>query len=93
MSWLSVRTVSFFSLLGRTRFWPRRSWNNRLIYFFEEYALDTHRRELRRGEGLLPVEPKVLDLLMHLIGRRDQVVSKEDLIARVWMGRVVSTPR
>ena len=61
-----------------------------MIYFFEEYALDTDRRELRRGEGLLPVEPKVLDLLMHLIGRRDQVVSKEDLIAGVWMGRVVS---
>ena len=39
---------------------------------------------------LLPVEPKVFDLLAHLIGKRDQVVSKEDLIAGVWLGRVVS---
>jgi DNA-binding winged helix-turn-helix (wHTH) protein len=52
-----------------------------LLYFFDEYTLDTDRRELRRGDGLLPVEPKVFDLLVHLIGRRDQVVSKEDLIA------------
>jgi adenylate cyclase len=61
-----------------------------LLYFFDQYALDTDRRELRRGDGLVSVEPKVFDLLVHLIGRRDQVVSKEDLIAGVWMGRVVS---
>ena len=61
-----------------------------MLYFFDEYALDTDRRELRRGEGLLPVEPKVFDLLTHLIGRRDRVVSKDDLIAGVWMGRIVS---
>jgi hypothetical protein len=61
-----------------------------LLYFFDEYALDTDRRELRRGGGLLPVEPKVFDLLAHLIGKRDQVVSKEDLIAGVWLGRLVS---
>jgi adenylate cyclase len=61
-----------------------------LRYFFEEYALDTDRRELRGGEGLLQVEPKVFDLLALLIARRDRVLSKEDLIAGVWMGRVVS---
>ena len=61
-----------------------------MVYFFEEYALDTDRRELRRGDDLLPVEPKVFDLLAHLIGKRDQVVSKEDLIAGVWLGRLVS---
>ena len=62
----------------------------RLLYSFDQYELDADRRELRRGDGLLPVEPKVFDLLVHLIGRRDQVVSKEDLIAGVWMGRAVS---
>ena len=61
-----------------------------MLYFFEEYALDTDRRELRRGEGLLQVEPKVFDLLTLLIARRDRVASKDDLIAGVWMGRVVS---
>jgi adenylate cyclase len=62
----------------------------KLLYFFDEYGLDTDRRELRRGDELLPVEPKVFDLLIYLIDSRDRVVSKEDLIAGVWMGRVVS---
>jgi adenylate cyclase len=61
-----------------------------MLYFFDEYALDTDRRELRRGDGLLSIEPKVFDLLVYLIGSRERVVSKEDLIAGVWMGRVVS---
>jgi adenylate cyclase len=61
-----------------------------LLYFFNEYSLDTDRRELRHRDGLLSVEPKVFDLLVFLIDSRDQVVSKEDLIAGVWMGRVVS---
>jgi DNA-binding winged helix-turn-helix (wHTH) protein len=51
-----------------------------LLYLFKDYALDTDRRELRRGDDLVPVEPKVFDLLVHLVGRRDCVVSKEDLV-------------
>ena len=42
------------------------------------------------AEELLSVEPKVFDLLVFLIDGRDRVVSKEDLIAGVWKGRVVS---
>ena len=61
-----------------------------MLYFFDGYALDTDRRELRRGEKLLPVEPKVFDLLAYLIDSRERVVSKDDLIAQVWMGRVIS---
>ena len=61
-----------------------------MLYFFDKYALDTDRRELRRGDGLLSVEPKVFDLLVYLIASRGRVVSKEDLIAGVWMGRLVS---
>lgn len=61
-----------------------------MLYFFDEYALDTDRRELRRDDGLVPVEPKVFDLLAFLIAGRHRVVSKDDLIAGVWMGRVVS---
>ena len=53
--------------------------DDRLLYFFEIYALHTDRRELRRGEVLLQLEPKVFDLL--LIAKRDRVVNKEDLIA------------
>ncbi len=62
----------------------------KLLYSFDEYVLDTDRRELRRGGGLLPIEPKVFDLLVYLLGGRHRVVTKDDLMAEVWMGRVVS---
>ena len=61
-----------------------------MIYLFEDFSLDVDRRELRRIGDLLPIEPKVFDLLVHLIANRDRVVSKDDLIAAVWGGRIVS---
>ena len=48
------------------------------------------RRELHRGEGPVAIEPQVFDLLVHLIRHRDRVVSKDDLLATIWQGRVVS---
>jgi TolB-like protein len=61
-----------------------------LLFFFEDYVLDTARRELRRGPALLSVEPQVFDLLSFLVRNRDRVVSKDDLLAAVWSGRIVS---
>src|SRR5262245_6679994 len=57
---------------------------------FEECLLDTDRRELRRGDELVALEPQVFDVLIYLIENRDRVVSKDDLIASVWAGRIVS---
>ena len=59
-------------------------------YLFEDYALDTERRELRRGDAPVAVEPKVFDLLAYVIENRGRVVSRDDLIAHVWEGRIVS---
>ena len=61
-----------------------------MLYLFEDYTLDTDRRELRRGTALLSMEPQVFDLLVFLVGNRDRVVSKDDLLASVWGGRIVS---
>jgi formylglycine-generating enzyme required for sulfatase activity/DNA-binding winged helix-turn-helix (wHTH) protein len=61
-----------------------------LFYAFEGYGLDTERRELRRADALIPVQPQVFDLLEYLIRKRDRVVSKDDLLAAVWNGRIVS---
>lgn len=57
---------------------------------FENCCLDISRRELRRDQRLVQIEPQVFDLLVYLIENRDRVVSKDDLIASVWAGRVVS---
>jgi TolB-like protein/Flp pilus assembly protein TadD len=59
-------------------------------YLFGDYALDTDRRELRRGAELVSVPPQVFDLLVFLVRNRDRVVSKDDLFEAVWDGRVVS---
>ena len=61
-----------------------------MIYTFEDYSLDVERQELRRGEDRVVVEPQVFDLLHYLIRNRDRVVSKDDLIAAVWKGRIIS---
>jgi TolB-like protein len=61
-----------------------------LLYVFEDYTLDTERRELRHGTVLVAVEPQVFDLLEYLIRNRERVVSREDLVASIWGRRVVS---
>jgi DNA-binding winged helix-turn-helix (wHTH) protein/pimeloyl-ACP methyl ester carboxylesterase len=61
-----------------------------MLFLFEDFALDVSRRELRRGSEPIPTEPQVFDLLVYLIENRDRVVSRDDLIASVWRGRIVS---
>ncbi|MGB6444677.1 MAG: winged helix-turn-helix domain-containing protein [Xanthobacteraceae bacterium] len=61
-----------------------------MVLLFSDHRLDTDRRELCRGLETIAVEPQVFDLLVHLIESRDRVVSKDDLIAAVWGGRIVS---
>ena len=61
-----------------------------MLFFFEDHVLDIDRRELRREGRLVALEPQVFDLLVFLIRNRDRVVSKDDLLAGVWDGRIVS---
>ncbi len=59
-------------------------------YRFGIYALDLDRRELRRGEAVVPVTPQVFEILQYLIRNRERVVSKDDLIGAIWGGRVIT---
>ena len=61
-----------------------------MLYLFEDYVLDTERRELLRGSTPVSLEPQVFDLLAYLIRNRERVVSKDDLIATIWNGRAIS---
>ena len=61
-----------------------------VLFLFNNFAIDTDRRELRCGAELRPVEPQVFDLLEFLVRNRNRVVSKDDLLAAVWNGRIVS---
>jgi TolB-like protein/DNA-binding winged helix-turn-helix (wHTH) protein/tetratricopeptide (TPR) repeat protein len=57
---------------------------------FGDHTMDIARRELHCGTAPVAVEPQVFDLLLHLLRNRDRVVSKDDMIAHVWAGRIVS---
>lgn len=61
-----------------------------MLFLFENFVLDPGRRELRRGSDDISLEPQVFDLLLHLIENRDRVISRNDLIASVWQGRIIS---
>src|SRR5215831_11170653 len=59
-------------------------------FLFEDYTVDTERREIRRGTGIASAGPQVFELLVYLIRNRDRVVSKDDLLEAIWQGRIVS---
>src|SRR5262249_49984262 len=43
-----------------------------------------------RGSDQVMVEPQVFDLIAYLVKNRDRVLTKDDLIAAIWDGRIVS---
>ena len=57
---------------------------------FRDHLLDTDLRELSREQVPVAVEPQVFDLVVHLMENRDRVVSKDELIDKIWHGRSVS---
>src|ERR1700730_7356250 len=59
-------------------------------FAFGDHVVDVDRRELRRGAERIALEPQVFDLLVYLLNNRDRVVSRDDLLAAVWNGRIVS---
>jgi TolB-like protein/urease accessory protein UreF len=59
-------------------------------YRFEDFVLDSDRRELARRAEAIALGPQVFDLLLHLVKNREHVVTKDNLIEVVWEGRIIS---
>src|SRR5436190_561042 len=59
-------------------------------FIFSNQILDTDTRELSRENMPVSLEPQVFDLVVHLMENRDRVVSKEELIDKIWKGRHVA---
>ncbi|HXQ71218.1 MAG TPA: winged helix-turn-helix domain-containing protein, partial [Pyrinomonadaceae bacterium] len=55
-----------------------------LTYEFGRFRLNVAERVLLRDGEVVPLTPKVFDILLTLVENRGQVVSKEDLMKRVW---------
>jgi len=55
-----------------------------------EWTVTPTRNLLVRGQEQVRVEPRVMDVLVHLAERSGEVVSKEELVQQVWDGRYVA---
>src|SRR5271170_3360858 len=49
-----------------------------------EFELDLGRYELRRRGRPVKLEKKPMELLIFLVGRREQLVSRKDIVAKLW---------
>lgn len=61
-----------------------------VIYRFGNFELDTAKVELRAGGESRPLEPQVFALLALLVENRERLVSRDEIIEKVWDGRLVS---
>jgi DNA-binding winged helix-turn-helix (wHTH) protein len=61
-----------------------------LIYRFAGFELVQEQRELRLSGRQVALQPRVFDLLLYLIAQRDRVVTRDELLAAVWEGVVVT---
>jgi TolB-like protein len=61
-----------------------------MIYQFGPFELDLSTAELRVGGKSCSLEPQVFALLALLVENRDRLVYKDEIIEKVWDGRVVS---
>jgi TolB-like protein/Flp pilus assembly protein TadD len=56
----------------------------KLVYEFGPYRIDRGERLLRRGQEVVPLPPKAVDLLLALVERGGEVVEKDQLLRVVW---------
>lgn len=58
--------------------------NNKTLYDFEGFRVDTNQKCLWRGEDIVSLTPKAFDTLLVLIQNKGNVVSKDFILDEVW---------
>jgi DNA-binding winged helix-turn-helix (wHTH) protein len=61
-----------------------------VVFAFADCELDRELYQLRRRGRAVKLEPKVFDVLVHLIEHRDRVVTKRELLDALWPGEALS---
>jgi DNA-binding winged helix-turn-helix (wHTH) protein/tetratricopeptide (TPR) repeat protein len=61
------------------------------VFAFQDFELDGVLFELRRAGRAVPVQPKALKLLLHLVVHRNRSVPVRELLATLWPGERVGT--
>ncbi len=64
-----------------------------LIYRSDEWEIDLARRELRVGGSPIPIGIRAFELLEVLVQSTGELVTKDDLMVRVWPGAMVDENR
>src|SRR6202795_4347213 len=54
------------------------------LFQFEDFVLDRGAYELRRGKAVVPLQRIPLELLCLLVERRGQLVTREEILERIW---------
>src|SRR5947207_14955695 len=60
------------------------SKENRQLFEFGPFRIDTINRQLMRDGEVVPLKAKAVDTLLLLIGSRGDVVEKDDLMKSLW---------
>ena len=61
-----------------------------MAWIFGDFRLDPERFELSCGAELVRLEPQVLALLCLLVRHHDRMVTKDEIVEKIWLGQGVS---
>ena len=61
-----------------------------MLLTFGEYELDRKLFRLFHNGQPCQLEPQVFDLLLYLIQHRDRVISRQELMDKLWQGKIIS---
>ena len=59
-------------------------------YEFGDFRIDAAKRLLKKEDGeIVPLTPKVFDLLLYLVQNNGKVIEKDELMTAVWTDSIV----
>ncbi len=61
-----------------------------MIYWFGGYEIDDELFEVRKAGVPIPISPRVFDTVLFLVRNQHRVVTKDELLERVWAGIAVT---
>ncbi|MEM6582757.1 MAG: winged helix-turn-helix domain-containing protein [Pseudomonadota bacterium] len=61
-----------------------------MIYRFANHSINVEQMEMHHDGALVAIEPQVFSLLCLLIENRHRAVSRDEILDKIWDGRVVS---
>src|SRR5438093_1237253 len=64
-------------------------WQTQPLYEFGPFRVDARERRLLRDGVVLPLSPKVFDVLLVLVENSGRLLSKDEIMKRVWPDTVV----